>query len=461
MFSQEKQVPFFPESDVYTIDKSYAKKLSLFTDYENFVEAKLFQLSESEFAIEIYYTENGVVYKDRKLVNENQKNIFIDGLRKSVASSKPELTKQAGTKEEVVMLDQKGRSGLLVTSTIAGLGYYGYAVPLTLKTESSKLFIAAYMISSGASFLIPYQTTKSKDVNLSQVSMSFYGQTRGILHGVLLGNLITEPVDYEDYNDYEEEEEKERKRNQVIFGLGIVGSISEGVAGFKLANKWGYSTGSASMFQMWGDVGSISGLLFSDLFGFYDTQKNKDVISTVLLSSFTGLGVGKYLTDKGSYTVGDALFYRSSLLLGAATAPLLVYYFEPHESEFYTGSALLGGIGGAFLANRLLNNIDFTTGQGLIISTAEITGCLLGLGVGYLLTPEIETGKFLMTTGAIGAISGYALTYKAFKRKAIKFNPEIDVDVSLNPAGFLMQDYLSENFIGTQYPEMIKLRVVF
>ncbi len=463
IFAQEKQVAFFPESDVFTIDKSYAKKLSLFTEYEDFVEAKLFQLSENEFAIEIYYSKKGVIYKERKVVNGEQKDFFISGLRGFVAKQNPDLTKKTETDEEVKMLNQKGRPGLLVTSTVVGLGYYGYAVPFMLNTESSKLFIAAYMLSSGASFLIPYNTTKSKDVSLSQVSMSFYGQSRGILHGILMGYLLTDPIEYDDnyYYSYEEQKQKEDRRNQVIFGLGILTSIGEGIAGFKLAEQWDYSTGSASMFQMWGDVGSISGLLFSDLFGFYENQGEKDVLSTVLLSSFAGLGVGKYLTDRGSYTVGDALFYRSSLLLGGALAPLLVYYFEPHESEFYSSAALLGGLGGAFLANNLLEDIDFTTGQGLIIATGEIAGCLLGLGIGYLLTPEIETGKFLMTTGAIGAISGYALTYKAFKHKALKLNPDIDVDVSLNPAGFLMKDYFSENIPGKPYPEMIKLRVTF
>ena len=44
--AQEKQVPIFPDQEIMTINRGYAKKMSFFTEYDGFVEARLFLTPE-------------------------------------------------------------------------------------------------------------------------------------------------------------------------------------------------------------------------------------------------------------------------------------------------------------------------------------------------------------------------------------------------------------------------------
>ena len=441
--AQEKLVAFFPEQDILTIDKNYARRMSFFTEYENFVEAKLFQVNGDRYALEIFYEKNDSLYKDRVEMSGSEKELYFNTLKEQYARSTDQDIDRKDN-SEITLLNQKGRSAMLIANTAVGLGYYGMALPSMLGTENTKVNVGLYMITAGAAFYIPYRATMNKDVTLGQASFTFYGQSRGIMHGFFLGELLSKVPEAANYpntseRDWEEYYNAQDRREQFLFGMGMAGSIGEGIAGYHLARRWDYSGGSTSIFQMWGDVGTISGLLASQLAGFWDKREPDALFGTTLLTSAAGMFVGKYFGDSRNYTLGDAIVYRSNIVLASLIPITLIHYFEPDEPDAYTAAGLAGFGIGSYLGWRQTKDKDFETSDAVFIALGEVAGGLLGAGLGYLIAPENSDGKVILTSASLGALSGYALMYNQFSKKSMKLSGNIDIDFHINPMGMLMK----------------------
>jgi hypothetical protein len=445
--AQEKQVPFFPEQDIMTINRNYAKKMSFFTEYNDFVEAKLFLTHENTYALEIFYEVNESLFKDRKILTSQEKNSYLEKLLQPYAKQFNEKTGSGtalsddSSDAEIQLPNQKGRSAMLVMNTIGGLGYYGYALPLTLQVEEEKAFVGLYMLAAGASFYLPYRLTQRKDVTLAQASLNFYGISRGAMHGMFLGELLSKKPKYGDYYSYLQGQEEYRaledRRQSVLYGMGMAGSISGGIAGYNLAERWKYDGGSTSIFQMWGDLGTISGLLLADVFDFYSKRELNAAFGTTIATSFIGMTGGKFFGDSRNYTLGDAIVYRSTIALSALPLITLVDYFNPDDETAYAVAGLAGVAAGGYLGWKATQNKDFSTSDGVYIALGELAGGLLGLGLGYLIAPDFES-EILLTSATLGALGGYGLMYSGLKKNAVVLNSRIDLDMRLNPMGLLM-----------------------
>lgn len=458
LMGQEKQVPFFPDQKIIKISRSYAEKMSFFQEYENFLEAQLYLKTDSTYALEIFYDKNGTVYKDRKLLSESEKDQYLQSLLNQYA----EANKEVAIKDDsgkVIALNQNGRSALLVTSTLSGLGYYGWALPLTFNAEDEKFQVALYMIASSSSFYIPYKSTQFKNVSMAQASLSFYGQTRGIMYGMLLGDIMTKDIDYDNPN-YTQLDNDRQKREQTLFGLGMLTSVTGGITGFRMAEKWGYEGGDVSIMQMWGDAGTIGGFLLSSALKFYDEPNENKVYATTLITSAIGLGVGKKFADTRNYTLGDAIVFRSTLALGCLIPVTIVNYGDRVEEETYSTAALIGGLGAGFIGSRLLRGKDFETSDGVYTALGEVAGALLGAGIGYLVAPENNDGKLILTTTTIGAAAGYRWMFKRYDKRSgtSRFDPTVDMNI--NPLALLMnkQSLQSDILIPTSYLANMKIR---
>lgn len=456
--AQEKQVPIFPDQEIITINRGYAKKMSFFTEYDDFVEAKLFLTPEKTYALEIFYEKNDSLYKDRQILTLQEKERYLEELLQQYAEQ-PDIQPGPGTtasgkasKATVQLLNQKGRPAMLVMNTIGGLGYYGYALPLTFRVEDEKAVVGLYMLAAGASFYVPYRITQRKNVTMAQASLNFYGISRGVMHGMFLGELLSEYPSYEEYFPYDQApywteieharareryDEARDRRQSVLFGMGMVGSIGGGIAGYNLADRWAYDGGSTSIFQMWGDLGTISGLLLADVLGFYDRRELNATFGTAMFTSLLGMAGGKAFGDSRNYTLGDAIVYRSTVALSALPLVTIVDYFNPDDGTTYTVAGLAGIAAGGYLGWKATQNRDFSTSDGVFVALGELAGGLLGLGIGYLVAPDFES-EILLTSATLGALGGYGLMYSNLNKNALVLKNRIDLDMHLNPMGLLM-----------------------
>jgi hypothetical protein len=225
--AQESQVHIDREGKLDVIDSDLEKKLALFSDYKNFREARLYQLTDTSFVIEIFYQPDDRPLKIRLPLSETETMAFREKVSKRIGEQAPQA-----------ILDQDGRTKLILTSTILSLGYYGWAVPTVFEVNDGKTFLALYMLTSGAGFFIPLTLTDNIPVTDAAASLYFYGATRGIVHGIYLNRLLV----------------GEESTSNGLITFGMLGSIAEAIAGFSIASNSMMKPGTASTIG----VGGIS-----------------------------------------------------------------------------------------------------------------------------------------------------------------------------------------------------------
>jgi hypothetical protein len=414
--AQEVQVPLDREGKIEVIDSGLEKKLGLFTMYQDFREARLYQISDSSYVLEITYQLAERTIKTRLPQSASQ----VADLREKVSQR---ITVQAPE----TRLNHEGRAWMLVGSAALSLGYYGWAVPVALQVEDGKTTVALYMLTSGAGFFVPLALTNNIDVTDAHAILYVYGGTRGILHGVFLNNLLFGG--------------EATARGGIA--MGMVGSLVESIAGFSIASKT--TAGTASTMGVCGDIGLGLALGTSGLLDFYDSGQERALAATILVGSGVGLVAGHLLAKDQPYTRGDAFVLEGTSLLGAYVPLAMLDLFNVKSGKTYTAVSMAGAVTGLYLAHGyLLRGKDFTTGQGIMIQLGTLGGGLIGAGIAYLLSSDRGDGTLLLTSSAIGAVGGFALTYGQFSGQAQAKESSSSWRLNLNPAGLLASKFMKD-----------------
>ena len=409
--AQEVQIQIDEEGKIEYIDSKLEHKLGLFTEYSNFREARLFQISDTSFVLEISYQPQENLLKVRLPFSAEEAKNFQRKVTERIKQKKPQ-----------VLLDQKRRTKLIVGTMVLSLGYYGWAVPAALDVDDEKLALALYMLTSGAGFYIPFYLTRNIPVTDAAATLSFYGGTRGIVHGMSLANLFSK-----------------KPSGQGLIASGMFVSIVEAFAGFHIANRSNMSAGTTETIGVGGDFGIGLGLGAAHLANFFDDDQGQAVAGSVLLGSAVGLLGGKLLSNHQLYTRGDSYVLGAAGLLGAYI-PLAVVDISGTENEkAYTAASMIGAIVGLGLGHNLLvRGKNFTTGQGNLIRLGELAGGLLGLGVASLVSSEDDNNSTLyLTSSSIGAAGGFWLIYRSYAQSARTSNKDSSLNINIKPEGLI------------------------
>jgi hypothetical protein len=181
---QEVQVPFDQQGRIQVLDAPTAARLGLFTDrYPGYQEARLLLLlPDSSYVLEITTVRAGQTYRERV----PQTPAEVEALRRQV-------TDRIAARPPAALLDQEGRGALLTTTTLLGLGFYGWGIPVALNLEADQTVAALYMLTAGGSFFVPWALTRGAVVTRGMADLAGWGATRGIVQGVVLHELIRGP----------------------------------------------------------------------------------------------------------------------------------------------------------------------------------------------------------------------------------------------------------------------------
>jgi hypothetical protein len=414
--AQEVQVPLDREGKIEVIDPGLETKLGLFTTYQDFREARLFQISDSSYVLEITYQLAERTMKTRLPQSASQ----VADLREKVSQRKTEQAPET-------RLNHEGRAWLLVGSAALSLGYYGWAVPVALQVDDGKTAVALYMLTSGAGFFVPLALTSSIDVTDAHAILYVYGGTRGILHGVFLNNLLFGG--------------DATARGGITWGM--LGSIGESIAGFSLASK--KTAGTASTIGVCGDIGLGLALGTSGLLDFYDSGQERALAATILLGSGVGFVAGSLLAKDQPYTRGDSFVLEATSLLGAYIPLATLDLFGVKGGKTFTAASMAGAVAALYVAHGyLLRGKDFTTGQGIMIQLGTLGGGLMGAGIAYLLSSDRGDATLFLTSSAIGALGGFALTYGQFSGQAQTKESSSSWRLNLNPTGLLASKLMKD-----------------
>lgn len=417
VFTQDIQLPMDNEGKVSSVDNELNARLKLFVDYHGFREARLFKISDNEFVLEIYYKPESNILRKRIPYTLEEVKSLRDRVSGALAGIQP---------EEV--LDQDGRVKFIVASTIAGLGYYGWAIPVALDMRSGKAIASTYMFTSALSFFVPFAATRNSPVTEASANSYIYGTTRGILHGLTINTILLGSG-----GPY---------RRTLTFSMA--GSLTEGVALYKLSSSKNWSTGKAELIGVGGDFGLLTGLTAPII---VNKEGGRIQAASALVGSVFGLSAGHYLSGREHYTQGDAFVLRGGGTMGAYSILSAVHLSKTENENIYAGAFIIGSVGGLFLGHRLVMEKDFTPAQGTFIEIGQLAGWLTGLGIAYLIRDpaKSDNSRLYFTMSAIGGAAGYTLMYRSFADKAQKKASKTSWNLQLTPQNLLLAKFNRSN----------------
>ena len=453
--AQEIQVPADEAGRIQVITDELARRVGLFGEVEGFREARLFQLADGSFVLEITSDLGGGLRRERRPLSAAQ-----------AAEFRRDLTARISARAPTAVLDQGGRTKLLVGSTLLGLGFYGWATEEAFDPTDDQTAVALYMLTAASAFFVPFLATRSVTVSDAAASMTLWGATRGAVHGYL-GSFLGDA-------------EKDKTRFAWTVTLGATEAIAGGLIGHAL----GMTPGEAEMTGAGGDIGLGVGFAVANLLKLDDRYRDVTVVNpgfpsftyqvndrtlqsaAMLTTSGLGLASGYLLARTGEWTRGDAWVFRNVGLLGGLAGlavgdiiqqPKLVTFEYPDgstSSEYQDGytsthsaAGLIGTAAGVVLGRTLVSGRNFSTGQGTLLSLSPLAGGLLGLGIAYLAAPD-ETyfydptqpyrdpndhSELYLTASAVGAGLGFAALYPAMAKQAKGATLGSNLQFSVNP----------------------------
>jgi hypothetical protein len=380
------------------IDSVLNNKIGVFDTYPGFIEARLFQLNDTAFSMEIYYMIDEKYNRHRINMNIAQ----VDSFRLNVSQKLINKVSNA--------IDQNGRAELLWGLTMAGMACYGLAAVYITDTEGTSAS-GLYMLTSAASFLIPYALTKNTPVSDGAARLSVWGAYSGTMHGLLLYNLLgLEKTVTDGYPPYQYS--YTTSNQQALWGLIALTSIAEAYTGYSIAQNNNFSDGKSDVLinTSIACTGALPGLLY--LAGMKDS---KAFYGTTILGSLSGYILGNYISNTQNYSRGDAMCLTNSWILGAAVPASLLIAAKSVEPKLYIGTAILGAGIGMAIGNQLVTGKDFTTSQGVYMTLGSLGGAFVAGGISLLLmSNKGDNWEVIPTIISLGAVGGFALTYSAF-----------------------------------------------
>jgi hypothetical protein len=318
------------------------------------------------------------------------------------------------------------RIALLGASTALGLGLYGWTLPQVLGVDpnsSTRGFVGLYMLTSASAFIVPYLLVRHEPISPGQANLAFYGGTRGIWYGVLLGSVLAGELG-------------PTRRTRGWHASMLLGSMAGMMGGYYFGRSAQLTAGEARTMAAVGDLGLAMGFgagfilrlhgnqppcgfEFSDPACFQrdktPDEQSRGMAAAGLVGAGLGLGGGYYLARRRDNTWGDGEVLRGSSLLGVwlaiGVADLTRMDFD-FDNRALMGMMMGGGTLGLAVGDRLVRNTNFTPGQSMLIDLSMISGGLLGAGTAYLVSKD-DDGPYLMAS-AVGAMVGFGLSYWGF-----------------------------------------------
>jgi hypothetical protein len=303
---------------------------------------------------------------------------------------------------------------LLVTSTVLGLGAYGWALPLALGIDSgehTRAFVGVYLLTASASFAVPYLALRGDEVTPAQANLAFYGGTRGLWHGLFIAAALAGDV-------------SSSTQERLWAASLVLGSAGEMTLGHLFAGAAELEAGDARTIAVAGDFGLGWGLAAGAILGFphgdhsSDTQARGMALSG-LVGSIGGLGAGYALSLRRNNTWGDGEVWRASGLLGTwlgLTANVLLDWgpnADQDQKKFFS-TLIVGGALGLAVGDRLVRRTNFTVGQSLIVDISTLAGALSFAGFGYLAfagSNSNDPTKPVLIATSVGGLVGFGTAY--------------------------------------------------
>jgi hypothetical protein len=377
----ETEVPFDRAGRVTRLDAPLARALGMLETHPGFQEARLLARADSTFVLETTSLDRGHLIRQRQRMSAAE----VDALRVRV-----DQALQSGVPATA---DEDGRPLFITTSTIMGLAFYGWAVPV-LADAGGETFAGLYMVTAGASTVLPMVLTRGEPITNGAAILWTYGVTRGTLHGALAPYLETENPD---------------GHTQLACALGL--SLAEGTAGFVWGQASHMRTGTAGTLVTGGDFGMLYGAGIADL----ANSTKASSTAGLLIGTAVGMAGASVLDRHRDYSYGDGAVMRMAGWVGAyAGLAAANLGGGPLDHDTGVACAMAGGLAGLAIGDRMVAGTEFSFGQSVVVDFSTVAFGLMGLGVGLIVQPgnsSDDRDQVLTTCSSLGSVLGLAVGY--------------------------------------------------
>ena len=401
--ASETSVPFDSAGTTRVLRPIRVKQLrvptldSLLAPHAGYSSVRLFVQDDSTYALEINSLRDNVLQRA---------SVPLDSLRLARLRRAIEV-RLAVIPMEPESLDVKGRHNFLAAN--GGLGvFYGIMVPRSLHLRKPLPAIGAFVVTAGTTFIVPWLASTNHAITGSMASLSYYGATRGAVHGFLVSDPFSrKPATPDDW------------RNAGT--TTTVTSIGEGVTGYLWARGNGLSAGTTATIETFGDFGFMWGYTIDMMGGSSGFESNYNRSLAMVGGSWGGLVAGQVLGSYRTYSYGDALVMRTvgylGILVGATVCDLTQ---PPHNRDprVYASGLLAGSLLGLAYGDRQVQGYSFSPSDGNGLQIGCAAGTLMGLGVVALTNSKSSRAYLIGATS--GTLIGHHVAYGALTRRIKK-----------------------------------------
>lgn len=202
--------------------------------------------------------------------------------------------------------------------------------------------------------------------------------------------------------------------DKLTLGLATVSSIAAGHIGFALGRNKDWSRGRVALYNHYGLIMPFEGLAI-------DAALNIESSRAYALT-FMAFGAGGYfiadkVADWNDFTTGDITSTQTLTALNTMLGLGIMIDIIDHNENAGQGLLLLpamGALGGTFAGHLWLKDSRLTTQQGRNTALAATGGAAIGLGIAAIFDSESATPYYLLPY--LAGLSTYAIVLNAYNK---------------------------------------------
>jgi hypothetical protein len=414
LYPQEIQVPIDQSGSILVITPDLSKELNIYSEINGFQSAKLFQVNDTLFLLEISWQQNEKSLRKREQLN----SIQVSELRRKI-------TEGINHSANINTIDQSGRSTFYNTMVGLSFGYYGWSVPLLFDNLDPRAAVGIYLFTAGGCILYVHTAINNTEMTKEGAVAFQYGATRGIIHGSALYSILTGET-----NESRRWFLPASSLVSIIEGMTLMSSVQTNKT--PLGNIYG-----VGVFEDFG-IGIGAGLAYLIREGDTFSLEPKDLRllgSTVLAGSVVGYVVGKSMVGSTTYSSGDADILQSSGLLGLSMAFAIADLAGVEKPKSLVTSSMVGSMAGLAVGHLLTSTKDFSDAAGTSVRLYTSLGMIVGLGTAYALSSESSDRTIYVSLATLGAITGFTLAYSSVNAETESTTAPHTWNVIIDPIG--------------------------
>lgn len=420
--SAETQAPFDKDGKLWIITEDMERQFNFFPKYRNVIDARLFQLPDSSFVLELTQLLGSTPENTRIRLSladlVDLRTTVSDALQRGQMSQPQNGFPQGGSSQGGFFgggnfarpLDERNlndweKTTIVISATTLGLSYGILADAFSFSSGASNpsfipnigvTTIAAPLAFGGGALWAVSQPWFTR----SSALMLTNGITAGFFHGIA-GYLAVA--------------DQQQIEGRALGISGIVGSLIESGFTLRLPEALNLNYGQTSMLTNMGSSTIFTGALAAVALGAFnvDTQGNLSpnalrlTAAASLLGSAGGYFLGYRIGQSQNIAPGDAIVFENPAGF-MSLIPLSIGLTSLQSGQPLPDFRLLSGLTvgaqalGYVLGNELIRDKDFTFDQGRQINQAASLGATVGLIPLY----AVRTGGIALYAPLLAAVGG-------------------------------------------------------